>query len=97
MQQYVLTTTLSGGHDAPVSDYDERAAEVKKEVESVCPEVEWLTHYVVLGPFDFLDIIAAPDTTSALKAAAAARHAARADVRVYPIEAWKDFKQALPR
>lgn len=43
------------------------------------------------------DVITAPDTTEALKAAAAARHAARADMRVYPIEFWKDFKQALPK
>lgn len=47
MQKYILTTPLSGGHDAFVSDYEERAVAVKKEAESVCSDVEWLTHYVV--------------------------------------------------
>jgi len=97
MQQFILLTTLSGGHDAPVDDYSDRATEVRSEVEQVCPDLTWLHHFVVAGPFDFLDIIEAPDLTAALKAAAAARHAARADVRIYPAESWKEFKQTLPQ
>ena len=31
-------------------------AEVKKK----CPQVKWVDHYALLGPFDFMDIYEAP-------------------------------------
>jgi hypothetical protein len=31
-----------------------------KKVQTVCPEVEWVAHYAILGPYDFMDIYDAP-------------------------------------
>ncbi|HAL55777.1 MAG TPA: GYD family protein [Bacteroidetes bacterium] len=38
-------------------------AEVKKK----CPQVKWVDHYALLGPFDFMDIYEAPSEEEAAK------------------------------
>jgi len=37
------------------------------EVKDSCPEVRFLAHYALLGPYDFMDIYEAPDEESAAK------------------------------
>jgi len=36
-------------------------------VKESCPEVRFLAHYALLGPYDFMDIYEAPDEESAAK------------------------------
>jgi uncharacterized protein with GYD domain len=38
-----------------------------KKVSAVCPEVGWVAHYAILGPYDFMDIYDAPDVETAHK------------------------------
>ena len=35
------------------------------KVKASCPEVKWLAHYALLGPYDFMDIYEAPDAETA--------------------------------
>jgi len=37
------------------------------EVKKKCPEVKWVDHYALLGPFDFMDIYEAPNEEVAAK------------------------------
>jgi len=37
------------------------------QVKEKCPEVKFLTHYALLGEYDFLDIYEAPDEETAAK------------------------------
>jgi uncharacterized protein with GYD domain len=37
------------------------------QVKEKCPEVKFLEHYALLGPYDFLDIYEAPDAETAAK------------------------------
>jgi uncharacterized protein with GYD domain len=37
------------------------------QVKQKCPEVNFIAHYALLGPFDFLDIYEAPDEETAAK------------------------------
>ena len=37
------------------------------EVKKKCPEVKWVDHYALLGPFDFMDIYEAPNEEEAAK------------------------------
>ncbi len=67
MPKFVLMTKL-----APESLKD---AEVRRamgrawlnKVKASCPEVKWLAHYAILGPFDFMDIYEAPSVRVAHK------------------------------
>jgi uncharacterized protein with GYD domain len=35
------------------------------KVQAACPEVKWLAHYALLGPYDHMDIYEAPDIETA--------------------------------
>ncbi len=67
MPTFVLMTKLSPDtmHDAP------RRRAMGKEwltkVKERCPQVNFLAHYAILGPFDFMDIYEAPDVETAHK------------------------------
>ena len=38
-----------------------------KRVHDSCPEVKWIAHYALLGPYDFMDIYEAVDAETAHK------------------------------
>ena len=67
MPTFVLMTKLSPGmmHDAP----GRRAMgkEWLHKVKERCPKVNFLAHYALLGPYDFMDIYDAPDVETAHK------------------------------
>jgi uncharacterized protein with GYD domain len=61
MATYVLMTRLG-----PDVMQDPRGREVvgkewKARVDRLCPEVKWLNHYALLGPYDFMDVYEAPN------------------------------------
>jgi uncharacterized protein with GYD domain len=38
-----------------------------QKVSEKCPEVKWIAHYALLGPYDFMDIFEAPNEEIAAK------------------------------
>jgi uncharacterized protein with GYD domain len=36
-----------------------------EKAKKTCPEVKWIAHYAILGPYDFMDIYEAPDVQTA--------------------------------
>lgn len=67
MPKYVLMTKLSPDavRDAQVRRAMGRAWLAK--VTAACPEVKWIAHYAILGPYDFMDIYEAPTVEAAHK------------------------------
>ncbi len=65
MPTFILMTKLATEnlHDAKVR----RALgkEWLQKVRRVCPEVTFVAHYALLGPWDFMDIYEAPDVETA--------------------------------
>jgi len=67
MATYILVTKLS---TELTKDLKKRAGIGRKWMERVkkdCPEVKFIGHYALLGPYDFLDIYEAPDEETAAK------------------------------
>ena len=61
MALFILMTRLTPGS---VKDAETRRAMGKEwleKVKSACPEVKWVSHYALLGQYDFMDIYEAPD------------------------------------
>lgn len=65
MPTFILMTRLTAEclHDAPARR--SRGKEWLDKVRQSCPQVSFLAHYALLGPYDFMDIYDAPDVETA--------------------------------
>ncbi len=67
MGLYVMLTTLTDEGRKTVKERPERIKEVNKEVEAMGAKI--LSQYAVLGPYDFVNIVEAPDNETITKVA----------------------------
>ncbi|MEW5949473.1 MAG: GYD domain-containing protein [Thermodesulfobacteriota bacterium] len=59
---YVMLSSLTGEGRETLKKHPERIKEVNKEVEAM--GVKILAQYAVLGPYDFVNILEAPDNAT---------------------------------
>ncbi|MFZ5995425.1 MAG: GYD domain-containing protein [Thermodesulfobacteriota bacterium] len=62
---YVMLSSLTGEGRETLKKHPERIKEVNKEVEAM--GVKILAQYAVLGPYDFVNILEAPDNNTVTK------------------------------
>jgi len=67
MQTYILLTKLSPDLLKQMKDRAQIGRSWLDQVKEKCPEVKFISHYALLGEFDFLDIYEAPDEETAAK------------------------------
>jgi uncharacterized protein with GYD domain len=67
MKTFILLTKLSPEVTKQVKSRSSLGRAWLKQVKEKCPEVKFLAHYGLLGPYDFLDIYEAPDELTAAK------------------------------
>ena len=67
MQTFVLMTKLGPDMAKQVKDQARLGRLWLEQVKEKCPEVNFLAHYALLGPYDFLDIYEAPNEEIAAK------------------------------
>ena len=67
MPTYVLMTRLSPELTRNMRNREEIGREWRQRVAHQAPEVHFVAHYALLGPWDFLDIYEAPDEEAAAK------------------------------
>ncbi len=67
MQTYILMTKLAPEVAQQVKDRSKLGRAWLDQVKAKCPEVKFIAHYALLGPYDFLDIYEAPDEEVAAK------------------------------
>lgn len=67
MATYVMLTTLTDEGRKTIKKKPERIKEVSKEVEEMGVKV--MSQYAVLGPYDFVNIVEAPDNETMAKVA----------------------------
>ncbi len=65
MPLYILLSTLTSEGRKTVKERPERIIQVNKEIEAFGAKV--LAQYSVLGPFDFVNIVEAPDNEAIAK------------------------------
>ena len=65
MATYVMLTTLTDEGRKTIKQNPQRIKEVNKEVESM--GVKILHQYAVLGPYDFVNILEAPDNKTVVR------------------------------
>ena len=67
MATYVLMTKLSSELTSKIKDRAELGRAWLDRVKEKCPEVKFVSHYALFGPYDFMDIYEAPDEEAAAK------------------------------
>lgn len=67
MKTYVLMTKLSPEVSRQMKNRAGIGRAWLEQVKEKCPEVKFITHLALLGPYDFLDIYEAPDEETAAK------------------------------
>lgn len=67
MQTFILLTKLSPEVCKQMGERAELGRVWLDRVREKCPEVKFVSHYALLGDYDFLDIYEAPDEETAAK------------------------------
>ncbi len=67
MATFMLMTKLSPDVTAKMKNRAAIGREWLDQVKDKCPEVKFIAHYGLLGPYDFVDIYEAPDAETAAK------------------------------
>ncbi len=91
MPQFVLMTRLApdalrdaGGRKAMGKDWIEH-------VRKACPEVKWISHYALLGPYDFMDIYEAPDVATAQRVSLISRAQGALTAESWPAMRYEEY------
>ncbi len=97
MPTFVLMTKL-----APESLHDpagRRAMgkEWLKKVKSACPDVRFIGHYALLGPYDFMDLYEAPDIETAHRVSLISRASGALQAESWSAIPYEAFMRELER
>jgi len=95
MPIYVMLTTLTSEGRKTLKDKPERIKEVNQEVERM--GVRILQQYAVLGPYDFVNILDAPDNEAISKVAVELGSRGTVQTTTLPAVPVEDFIQAVKR
>ena len=72
MPMYILATKLSTPF---LANRKEEGTKWLNEVKEKVPDIRWIAHYAILGPYDFLDIFEANNEEDAAKVSLLSREA----------------------
>lgn len=92
MPTFIMTTRLSHTALSSPRSFEQLSAAITARLREDCPQVEWWSNYVLLGPYDYLDIFKAPDVETAAKVAAIIRSYGHATTEIWPAVEWDAFK-----
>ena len=91
MATFVLMTKLSHSTLSDPRGRKRTGAEWKRKVEKACPDVKWLAHYALLGPYDFMDIYEAPDQETAFRVSLMSREEGALSAESWPAMSYEQF------
>ncbi len=92
---YVLMTKLTPEVCSDLKKREAIGKEWKKKVDETCPDVKWLAHYALLGPYDFMDIYEADNDETAAKVSTITRSGGALSVETWPAFKWTDFLEMV--
>jgi len=91
MGLYVLMTKLTPEISGDLKKREAIGKEWKKKVDKLCPDVKWVAHYALLGPYDFMDIYEATSEETATKVSMITRASGALSVETWPAMKWPHF------
>ena len=95
MATSIMLTRLSHEALKSPSSLENLAGVVNERIKAECPSVQWKANYVVMGPYDYLDIFEAPDNDTATKVAVVIRTFGHAQTEIWGATEWDTFKEMV--
>lgn len=92
---YILMTKLTPEISKDLKRREAIGKEWKKKVEKFCPNVKWIAHYAMLGPYDFMDIYEADSEETAAKVSMITRASGALVAESWPAIPWSRFIQLV--
>src|SRR4051812_31393063 len=92
MATYILLTRMTAEGMRDLSAFQEMNTHVDEKLHEEGVHVNWLSHYTILGPYDYLDIFEAKDNEDAAKVALIIRSFGQATTEVWPAVPWDRFE-----
>ena len=65
------------------------------KVKTACPDVTWLGHYALLGPYDYMDIYDAPDHATAHTVAMISRSGGAVSAESWQAMPWEEHLRLM--
>ncbi len=91
MEIYILMTKLTPEISSNLQKREAIGKEWKKKVDQLCPDVKWLAHYALLGPYDFMDIYQADSNETATRISMITRANGALTAESWPAMNWSHF------
>ena len=95
MPRFVLMTRLSTESMQNAEGRRSTGKEWMEKVKKTCPEVKWIAHYALLGPYDFMDIYEAPDVETAHRISLISRKEGALSAESWQALPYEDYLTAL--
>ncbi|MEH2499744.1 uncharacterized protein with GYD domain [Bradyrhizobium sp. AZCC 1588] len=95
MPTFIMLTRLNPDAVRSPKGLEALERDAMKRVREQCPEVEWLSSYAVLGPYDYLDIFVARDIETAAKVSTLIRTFGHAQTEIWSATEWDRFKEIV--
>ena len=93
MPTFIMLTRLASGALRSPRSLEDLEKQAMARIRAQCPQVEWLSNYAILGPWDYLDVFRAPDIETATKVATLIRTFGHAHTEVWSAIEWQRFKE----
>ncbi|MFX0114047.1 MAG: GYD domain-containing protein [Candidatus Hodarchaeota archaeon] len=95
MAIFILVTKVSADLTQDLSERKALGEKWLKEIKAKCPEVKFLHHWALLGPYDFLDVFEAPDHETAIKVSLLTRSAGATVAETWTATAYARFLELI--
>lgn len=95
MMTFILMTKLSHDLYKNIRDRAQFGHAWIEQVKSKCPEVKFLSHYALLGQYDFIDIYEAPDEATAAKVSLISRENGASEAQSLTAIPYKDYLKLI--
>ena len=92
---YIIMSTLTAKGKTTIGAKPERIKEVNREIEAM--GVKIITQYAVLGPYDFINIVEAPDNDTIVRMSVELGRRGTVQIASFPALQVKEFIDALKK
>jgi len=95
MAMYVLMTKLTPEVSGDLKHREAIGKAWKKKVDESCPDVRWVSHYALLGPYDFMDVYEADNDETAARVSLITRANGALSVETWPAMNWSKYLEVV--